>query len=81
MNIGGAFPPSEPRRATLSRVVRMAINKYISCAKCKGVGVVPIHPPEEWTPDMEKHFIVCPTCNGFGRVRENSSKKAEAAGN
>ena len=34
----------------------MAIHRYISCAKCLGIGIIAIHPREEWTPDMEKHF-------------------------
>jgi hypothetical protein len=60
----------------------MAIHKYVSCARCRGIGVIAIHPREEWTPDMEKHFVVCPVCNGLGRVREQAEtppKKKDAA--
>ena len=61
----------------------MAVHKYITCSVCTGIGIVPIHPPEEWSPETEKHFVICQVCHGLGRVKQVEARdpeKAEAAG-
>jgi len=50
----------------------MAIRKYVACIKCNGRGVIPTRPRSEWTNDIPANFMVCPTCHGLGRVREDS---------
>src|SRR5258707_13938164 len=52
--------------------ILMAINTYTTCAECRGIGVLAFRPREEWTPNMEDSFKICPSCHGLDRVKESA---------